>query len=218
MSIRRNLVAYLALFIALGGMSYAAVGAMAASATRLDSRAAHRSALPGCYPKGSTTIAQDKAGRLYSSGRFSRRWYVCGFRHAMPHQLPYRRFLPDPRTATVSGRYLAFFSPLGDAPRCCGSVIVIDMVTGHTTFTGVVNAGTTVGHFGAFQTVPPVLKSNGSVAWIYRADRGAEVHRHDSTGTAIVDSAPGIDPSSLAAGGSWLYWLDSGSPRSAPFH
>jgi hypothetical protein len=97
-------------------------------------------------------------------------------------------------------------------------VVVIDMVTGQRTFTGGFNAGTTIGQLGPFPSLPPVLKSNGSVAWIYTAEGNEEVHRHDLTGTAIVDSGPAIDPHSLAAGGSWLYWTSAGSPRSAPFH
>src|ERR1700693_2102438 len=174
-------------------MAVCAFGAMAASG---GGRAALRSASRGCYPKGSTTIAQDKVGRFYllrgaSSRGLSRRpWFYCAFRHATPHQLPYRNGTPGPpygpHSATTSGRYLAFFVYGGDAPRCCGSVIVIDMVAGHGTFTGAVNAGSTM-PIGPFPSVL-VLKSNGSVAWIYGSEDSAEVHRHDSTGTAIVDS------------------------------
>jgi hypothetical protein len=219
-SIRRNLVASMALFVVLGGTSYAAVGAAAAPA----GRRGHRSASSGCYPKGSTTIVQDTAGRFYfgPSGPHRRGWYVCVFKQGTPRKLRYpggggSPFVMDRHTATVSGRYLAFVF-LGDAPRCCGVVVVIDMATGQRTFTGAFNARTTIGDFGPFPSMPPVLKSDGSVAWIYTADGSAEVHRHDSTGTAIVDSGPQINPYSLAAGGSWLYWTNAGSPRSAPFH
>ena len=62
-----------------------AVGAVAASA---GGWAEHRSASRGCYPKGSTTIAQDKAGRFYSSGRG---WYVCAFKQGAPPETRVRR-------------------------------------------------------------------------------------------------------------------------------
>ena len=218
MSVRGSLVAYLAPFVVLGGTSYAAVGAAAVSAG--GRAAAAPAASRGCYPQGTTTVAQDKVGRFYQSGA---KWYVCAFRQGTPHQAYGRG--PGPisrglRSATVSGRYLAFSTTGGggSAPRCCGSVIVIDMLTGHEAFRGAFNGGGTA--FGGIDTVPSVLvlKPNGFVAWIYRTGNSEEVHRRDSTGAAIIDSGPQIDPHSLAAGGSWLYWTDDGSPRSAPFH
>ena len=210
---------YLAVLIAAVGLL---ILASPPSASRAQGAKTTRST-GGCYPKGSTTIAQDKAGRFYSgpSGRHGRAWYVCVFKQGAPHKLRYPGgggpFVTARHTATVSGRYLAFVF-LGDAPRCCGVVVVSDMATGQRTFTGAFNAGTTIGDFGPFPSMPPVLKSDGSVAWIYTAGGSAEVHRHDSTGTAIVDSGPQINPDSLAAGGAWLYWTNAGSPRSAPFH
>ena len=219
MSIRRNLVAYLALFAVLGGTSYAAVGASAASA-------GGRSASPGCYPKGSRTIAQDKAGRFYiGSGPFGGSWYVCAFKQGTPRKL----HRPNPDTiglfigpsAKVAGRYAAFIfiGPtgfcLGGGGRPPSEVWVVDMVTGQRTFSERLTGGQ------SFPVPRVVLKPDGSVAWVTSdsCSGGAilYVHRHDSTGTAIVDSGPQIDPHSLAAGGSWLYWTKAGSPRSAPF-
>src|SRR5579859_1681378 len=163
MSTRKRSVVYLILFIVLGGTSYAAVGAAAASP---GGRAGHLSTTRGCYPKGSTTLAQDNTGRFYAgrSGRQGSAWYVCMFKQGTPRKLRYPRWpaFIDRNTPTVSGRYLAFVT-LGDAPRCCGVVAVIDMATGQTTFTGSFTAGTTIGDFGPFPSMPPVLKSNGSV-------------------------------------------------------
>ncbi len=206
MSIRRNLVAYLVLFIVLAGTSYAAVGAAAASA---GGRAGHRSASPGCYPKGSNTIAQDKAGRFFHIGpsQIGGSWYVCAFRHGTPRQIFRTRLGRDESppfgpSAKVAGRYVAFF-----VNGAGGSgVRVIDMVTGHGTFGERSPLAVSNGL---------VLKPDGSVAWIAS---DYQVDRHDSTGTAVVDSGPGIDRHSLAAGGSWLYWTNAGSPRSATFH
>jgi hypothetical protein len=198
-------------------MAVCAVGAAAASA---GGRARHRSASPGCYPKGSTTIAQDKAGRFYSSGRpdssSGGSWYVCAFKQGMRWRLYAaqrgRSFAPVDGSAKVSGPYVAFLV-VGPGPS---SIHVFDMVTGQSRFV----AG--VYPVGSLPSASFVLKANGSVAWMSRSTRvGARtwyVNRHDSTGTATVDSGPAIDPHSLAAGGAWLYWTDAGSARSAPFH
>ncbi len=243
MSIRKNLIAYLALSVALGGTSYAAVGAAQASA---GGQAGHRSesrprASSGCYPRGSRTIAQDKVGRFWerfnpsargTESRYS--WYVCAFERGTSRELyalSYRGTrgpgpaIPSDSSAKVSGRYVAFF-----AFDCClGWVKVFDMVTGRSTFSALPS------RFNQGSTATLVLKADGSVAWIApgprrTGPRGAGtgtgsiwyVKRHDSTGTATVDAGVGIGPHSLAAGGSWLYWTRNvGSPpgpRSAPFH
>ena len=216
MSIRKHPVAYLALFIALGGTSYAAT---------------HRSALPGCYPKGSTTIAQDKAGRFYSSGGGPhRRWYVCAFKQGIARKIYRFPFGQDPAlspsgpSAKVAGRYVAFvlYGPTGfcgsPGSRPSSKVWVVDMITGHRTFSETLTGGENVPGPGD----DLVLKPDDSVAWVTSSRCSGttifSVNRHDSTGTAVVDSGPQIDPRSLAAGGSWLYWTNDGSPRSAPFH
>ncbi|HET6867493.1 MAG TPA: hypothetical protein VFH80_16350, partial [Solirubrobacteraceae bacterium] len=95
-------------------------------------------------------------------------------------------------------------------------VTVIDMVTGRPTF----SEGDILARFWPDHLV---LKADGSVAWTAPMPPPQtpviwEVRRHDSTGTVTVASGSHIDPYSLAAGGSWLYWTDAGSPRSAPFH
>ena len=232
MFIRRNLIGWLALFTALGGTSYAA--------TQL---------APGqssCDPRGSATIAQDAVGRFYSrtftdrtAGLPRTRWYVCAFKHGTS-RVVYRSTtngragspVPLGKSARVSGRYAAFLVTGGSNPCGVGffSVQVDDLVTGHAMFR------TRPVHPPAFSDLCEaslVLKANGSVAWIAPGPRPPGRHgtgsgsiwyvkRHDSTGTATVDAGEGIDPHSLAAGGSWLYWTRSvGSPpgpRSAPFH
>ena len=194
-------------------MAVCAVGAAAAPAG--GRAAAAPTALRGCYPRGSVTIAQDKVGRFYHSGNYGSResWYVCGFKQGMRWRLPYRAVpdagVPYGQNAKVSGRYVAFFVVC----PCAGVVVVYDMVTGHRTFSEA------LGDAPAAHAASLVLKPDGPVAWTAHPLSGDwEVSRDDSSGTAVVDSGPGIDPSSLAAGGSWLYWTNAGSPRSAPFH
>ena len=236
MSVRKNTIAYLALFGTLGGTAYAAAGTGAASD---GGRATRRSASRGCYPKGSITIAQDKVGRFWerfnpsARGSESRKsWYVCAFKEGSSRKLyalSYRGargpgpVIPSDSSAKVAGRYVAFF-----AFDCClGWVKVFDMVTGRSTFSALPS------RFGRASAASLVLKADGSVAWIVPGPtppgpRGTGtgsiwyVKRHDSTGTATVDRGRGIGPHSLAASGSWLYWTRNiGSPpgpRSAPFH
>ena len=197
----------------VGGSAVAVVVAASAGgavAASRGARAEHRSVSRGCYPKGSTTIAQDKAGRFYSSrhGFRSGPWYVCLFKQGTPRELRYA--IPLASSAKVSGRYVAWFDRVRGPG---GQVAVYDMATGHRNF------DERTGRYGSL-----VLRANGSIAWI-ASKLGPpanpptwEVSRHDSTGTAIVASGPQIDPHSLAADGQWLYWTDVGSPRSAPFH
>ena len=200
MSIRRNLVAYLALFVVLGGTSYAAIRLARVRRT--------------CYPPGTSTIVQNKVGRFYSSGSQSvgESWYVCAFKRGTSWKLVLSKHGPPPYPfdAKVSGRYVAFWVGDSRGPST-GPVKVIDMVTGRSTF-----SETTGDRFASL-----VLKANASVAWITTSQGNFgpwEVSRHDSTGTAVVGSGSRIEPGSLAAGGSWLYWTNAGSPRSAPFH
>src|ERR1700693_1833551 len=118
-------------------MAVCAFGAMAASG---GGRARHRSASPGCYPKGSFTIAQDKAGRFFVQPvrrvgpGAHQSWYGCAFKQGAPLRLPYGHnpdeSLPFDPSAKVAGRYVAFFlfGPGGSG------VDVFDMVTGELTF------------------------------------------------------------------------------------
>lgn len=66
-----------------------------------------------------------------------------------------------------------------------------------------------------------VLKADGAVGWIVVTNQltppvvGYEVHAVDASGSKLLDSGARIDPSSLALGGSSLYWTDAGQVRSA---
>jgi hypothetical protein len=65
-----------------------------------------------------------------------------------------------------------------------------------------------------------VLKSDGAVGWIAANEAGAssgkyEVHAADATGARLLASGPGIEPGSLALGGSTLFWARSGQAASS---
>jgi hypothetical protein len=171
----------------------------------------------GCHPRGARTIVQDAVGRFYLDATGS--WYYCAFGVGTPHLAAHSPVPDEPApvdsTARVSGRFLAFFEEGGNAGNA--GVVVFDMVAGDATFGTAANEGSSLGGFGTPSVL--VLKPDGSVAWIYVGAGGqTEVHRHDKTGSAIVDSGSGIPSRSLAAGGALLYWTDAGSPRSVPFH
>ena len=77
-------------------------------------------------------------------------------------------------------------------------------------------APATTGNPAASTVTALVLQPGGSFAWIGSAAT-LEVHRFDSAGDTLVDSGADIDPGSLAAGSTQLYWLRAGVARSAPF-
>jgi hypothetical protein len=207
-----------------------AIGALTAVLTLLIAAPTAQTRTHGnCYLKGSSTIAQDAIGRFFMgpapSASSSGAWYYCAFKHGPPHVLaeipipqnPDESF-PMNSTAVVAGRFLAFLYGGGNGPTY---VEVYDMVAGRLTFDSDAYAGGSSGY--PSSPVPQlVLKHNGSVAWIASLTTSSgvirDVHRHDSTGTAIPDQGSAIDPRSLAAGGSWLYWTNAGAPRSGPFH
>jgi hypothetical protein len=58
-----------------------------------------------------------------------------------------------------------------------------------------------------------LVKPNGSVAFLL----GEHLIRLDSTGSAVLDEGPGIDPDSLAASANRLYWMRDGATQTAPF-
>jgi hypothetical protein len=86
---------------------------------------------------------------------------------------------------------------------CTGRLRVIDVRSGrarHTADTG-----------GSLSAL--LVKRNGSVAFLL----GERLMRIDSSGAAVLDEGPGIDPLSLAASRNRLYWMRGGAPQSAPF-
>jgi hypothetical protein len=43
------------------------------------------------------------------------------------------------------------------------------------------------------------------------------VHRYDASGNSVLASGADIDPASLAASATTLYWMKGGTPAFAPF-
>jgi hypothetical protein len=63
-----------------------------------------------------------------------------------------------------------------------------------------------------------LLQPTGSFAWIGSGGpAGTEVHRYDASGNSVLASGADIDPASLAASATTLYWMKGGTPAFAPF-
>lgn len=64
-----------------------------------------------------------------------------------------------------------------------------------------------------------VLAANGAIAWMGHIGNSYDVRSSDDatfgTTSRILDQAPGIEPGSLALGGSTVFWTRAGIPQSA---
>jgi hypothetical protein len=101
---------------------------------------------------------------------------------------------------------------------------VRDLRTGkvlHYAPTGVANALSNPGNVGTGKVWGLVVKGDGAVAWIsYSGEElgGYDVHVIDRTGSRVLAAGLGVQRSSLALGGSRLYWTQNGVPESAVLH
>jgi hypothetical protein len=167
-----------------------------------------------CAAPGSKTVARSVEARLYTRSRGDdhrlvgclfrtgkRRlldsWYDCGC--SIGDELPPQVWLSG-RSAAVN-RWSC--SPVDPMAPCSGRLRVIDVRSGR------VRHGADTG--AALSAL--LVKPNGSVAFLL----GERLTRIDSSGTAVLDEGPGIDPLSLAASRNRLYWMRGGAPQSAPF-
>jgi hypothetical protein len=110
---------------------------------------------------------------------------------------------------TIAGRFVAY-QYLSCSPDCANSdVRVLD------TRTGTVRRSAKAGA-GASPMRGLVANRSGVAAWARHIQGGDwQVRALTPSGEAVIDSAPAIEPTSLAFAGSRLYWLNDGSPKSA---
>jgi hypothetical protein len=97
-------------------------------------------------------------------------------------------------------------------------VIVRDLRTGRVLRSVPTGTSTDPKVVGVGPTTSIVLKKDGAVAWIVDTSREQnryEVHAADRSGARLLASGSDIDPSSLALGGSTLYWTQGGKASSA---
>lgn len=121
----------------------------------------------------------------------------------------------------LAGRYVGFFvqtSGARDSTMADAGVYVVDLKSGKRLH------GENGGGMGQVDLFGfnIVLKADGAAGWIVETRDpstnrlvGREVHRVDTSGAAVLDSSICIDETSLALGGSSLYWTDAGQVRSA---
>jgi hypothetical protein len=110
----------------------------------------------------------------------------------------------------------------GQAKTISWRVVVRDLRSGrvlHDVPTGTPKANPFA--VGVGRTLEIVVKSDGAVAWIAQAppyEGTYQVHALEKSGSRLLASGAEVDPSSLAIGGSTLYWTQGGKPMSAPLN
>jgi hypothetical protein len=180
------------------------------------SQATHRPQhkAPRCALRGSSTIYRDGAVRVYSKAfpDESEKTYGCLFSANKRVQLA-QSYGPDNYVALEylhSARpYIAF--SLDDAEKGVASappVYVVNLRTGSKR------------SWQAFNYVQGVgLTRHGSVAWMDPPPdvTGYAIHKLEAGAKEAVtlDSGTGIDPTSFAVGGHFIYWTKAGAPKSA---
>jgi hypothetical protein len=176
-----------------------------------------------CRPgPGTITIAHSRQARLFEDQRMDG-YYACLYSDG------HARYLSDNEhwqygLVRFAGPYVAFVQSAESVESDIG---VVNLRTGHA-------------HYYE-ELAPPieamicpevdslVLKSDGAVAWIAtnflseicgpeHPSATIEVRVHDRYGLHVLDSGPGIVPTSLRLSGSRLEWVDAGQVRSVTLH
>jgi hypothetical protein len=198
---------------ALAALLLALVAAGPAQAAKPKPR---RAAAPACAVRGSTTVALDPQARVYvlarrgesdqhdvfgcllRGGRTFRldSWFSCGCSRG--DEAAPQVWLRG--TVVAVNHYSCPPDPTLGA--CAGSARTVDLRTRRTlraASTGSAVAALVIGPRGAFAYV----------------SAGGAVAKADADGAGIVlENGSGIDASSLAVGGRWVYWMRAGAPRS----
>jgi hypothetical protein len=131
------------------------------------------------------------------------------------------------RLETLAGSMVAYEEGSGGPTGASWVVTVRDLRSGkvvHSVPTGTSSAahienGLVRQNEGIGPAKTIVVKGDGAVAWIAQAPgEGSyqyQVHALDKTGSRLLASGVDVDPSSLALGGSTLYWTQEGKPMSS---
>jgi hypothetical protein len=200
----------------------------------------HRRALPPrCSPARRRLLAADRQAQIYTvpakpEGPGITDVFGCAYGHRAAYKLGFVFYCTEDRYTfgpscfgieheVLAGPIVAYEqrgTPC--SPACSWRVLVRDLRTGRLLRrepTGSSPNPAFEERVGVGWTTGLVVKSNGSVAWIALAEKAEgsyQVHAADTTGTRLLASGEGIDPSSLALAGSTLYWTQAGKPFSAP--
>lgn len=173
-----------------------------------------------CDRRG-TTITENARARLFfvnAPGGLGRIYYGC-----LRQRGAIRRLGADQGGgANVSAQFLQLSGRLAGLVRS----VCIGADCGYTAKSIDLRSGRVLRQSG--RTGEPralVMTSAGSLAVLamlpYDGPPGLpqfEIRRIDRTGVTVLDVSSDIDPSSLAVGGSWIYWTRAGQPQSAPIN
>jgi hypothetical protein len=216
-----------------------------ALAPAAQSATSRRRASPKCPPAHSTEVVADKQAEVYLAPR-NREYpedlsvYGCSFRYRRSYVLGPLPQLPGSpggsgggvELETLAGPAVAYEEGSGGPGGAEYVVNVRDLRNGkvlHSVPTGTyihheppaIKEGLVQRFVGIGPARAIVVKSDGAVAWIVQTlpEEGTyQVHALDGSGSRVLAEGPEIDPSSLALGGSTLYWTQNGKPASTTLH
>ena len=197
--------------------------AIAAAALTAASSAPASAATP-CATRGSKTVVATKTARVFKVrvrpriGAAFSRYYGCLFSRNRRFRFAEDDFPEQSGWSHIrlAGAYVAYawHGSCAACDRAPRHVVVQSLRSGRFVTRLAISSEDTAED----RTVTDLeLRPTGSVAWINRVGAGPahEVQARDGAGARLLDSGPGIDPLSLALGGSTLYWTKAGVAASA---
>jgi hypothetical protein len=196
------------------GIAVAAVALAAGSASAAPSHS------PVCGPARAKTVAATRTARIYRSAHWV---YGCASGSARAYRLGQQpTCIGAPRVGPVvlAGELAGFGSQHCGVDSASAEVVVRRLTDGQT-LTRLPATTTSVGAESFDSVASLVLKRDGAVAWIgvnrsiISKNLSIEVHRHDRTGSALLDSGASIRTTSLRRHGSLLTWRHGGELRHA---
>jgi hypothetical protein len=197
-----------------------AVAVVAACALTVCQQALAREEIP-CRPgPGTTTIAHSRNARIFED-HHNENDYACLYSNGHPRLLSPSEHYGYP-IVRFAGPYVAYVPTTRSARE--GNIWVMNLRTGHKHSYVEVQA---IENGICGEAVSLVLKSDGAIAWIARnylegcpssPPATVEVRVHDRHGLRILESAPGIVPSSLRLSGSTVSWMNGASTHTATLY
>jgi hypothetical protein len=217
-----------------------AAGALLLTAPAVDAAHSRHKAPATCHlPSHARLLVADAQAEVYETIETKTITggdiYGCAFGHRHAYHLGRRPEFSSTggggiSSETLAGPIIAYKSSASGTESSAWSVEVLDLRNGRVVHD--VPTGISTNRKSGFSGVGPakaiVVKSNGSFAWIvethyeppsvinrYRGHYEYAVEAFDRTGARLLAaSSSDIDPSSLALGGSTLYWTQAGKPFS----
>jgi hypothetical protein len=109
----------------------------------------------------------------------------------------------------LAGDFVAFDYAVCTHNDCTGNLRVANLASGRVRKSAAFRVG-------GLPARAIVVTARGAAAWIRPVNDLFEVRKLDSSGEQLLDSGADVDPSSLAASRSSVYWQRSGSVFTAP--